>query len=91
MAQNKAMSQLLIEEVEPDLLAKLASRADRHGRSVPEEHLAILQEALGSEPQTGGSAGEWLKSARGAVKLDAGETVDDVRMDYCVTKFGISG
>lgn len=37
-----------------------------------------------------GKASEWLESARGSAKLAAGETVDDVRMDYHVSKFGIT-
>lgn len=39
---------------------------------------------------TRGKASEWLESARGSVKLAAGETVDDARMGYYGTKYGIA-
>ncbi|MFM2168908.1 MAG: hypothetical protein RIS79_3279 [Verrucomicrobiota bacterium] len=37
-----------------------------------------------------GKASEWLESARGSVKLSSGETVDDVRMGYYASKYGIA-
>ncbi len=37
-----------------------------------------------------GNASEWLQSARGSVKLAAGETPDDARMGYYGTKYGIT-
>lgn len=40
-------------------------------------------------PKPGGSAEEWLKSARGSVKLDAGESADDIRMSYYREKHGL--
>jgi hypothetical protein len=36
-----------------------------------------------------GGAAEWLKSARGSVKLAAGESADDARMEYYADKFGL--
>lgn len=36
-----------------------------------------------------GKASEWLASARGSVRLSPGETVDDVRMGYYASKYGI--
>jgi hypothetical protein len=36
-----------------------------------------------------GKASEWLRSAKGSVRLDNDETVDDVRMDYYATKYGL--
>lgn len=38
-----------------------------------------------------GKASEWLQTARGSVKLDSGETLDDVRMGYYGSKYGITG
>ena len=35
-------------------------------------------------------ASEWLRTARGSVRLQAGETVDDARLDYYSTKYGIA-
>ncbi len=37
-----------------------------------------------------GNASEWLRSARGSVKLAPGETPDDVRMGYYDSKYGIA-
>jgi hypothetical protein len=39
---------------------------------------------------TSGKASEWLRSARGSVKLASGETLDDVRMGYYCSKYGIT-
>ena len=36
-----------------------------------------------------GTASEWLKTARGAVRLLPGETADDIRMDYYAEKYGL--
>ena len=35
-----------------------------------------------------GSASDWLRSARGSVKLAAGESVDDARMGFYAGKYG---
>ena len=40
-------------------------------------------------PPAAGKASEWLRSAKGSVKLDAGATVDDARMDYYASKYGL--
>ena len=37
-----------------------------------------------------GAASAWLESARGSVKMDASETVDDVRMAYYKSRYGIT-
>jgi len=37
-----------------------------------------------------GKASEWLKSARGSVKLAPGETVDDLRMGFYASKYGVT-
>lgn len=42
---------LLIRNIDPDLLAALAKRAGQHGRSVEEEHLQILRQALQRPPR----------------------------------------
>ncbi len=36
-----------------------------------------------------GKASEWLRSARGSVRLASGESVDDARMDYYAAKYGL--
>ncbi len=40
-------------------------------------------------PATSGKAGEWLRTAKGSVRLGATESVDDARMDYYATKYGL--
>ena len=37
-----------------------------------------------------GKASEWVRSARGSVRLEPNETADDVRMDYCTAKHGLN-
>ena len=39
---------------------------------------------------TPGKAGEWVRSARGSVRLAADETADDVRMDYYAVNHGLN-
>ena len=36
-----------------------------------------------------GKASEWLKTSKGAVNLAAGESADDVRMDYYSKKYSL--
>jgi antitoxin FitA len=40
------VTDLLLRNVEPTVVARLKSRADQHGRSVEDEHRAILHHAL---------------------------------------------
>ena len=40
------MAQLIVRKLEPEVVARLRERAGRKGRSVEEEHRAILREAL---------------------------------------------
>ena len=40
------MAELVVREVEPAIIAKLKERADKHRRSVEDEHRAILRDAL---------------------------------------------
>ncbi len=37
-----------------------------------------------------GKASEWLESARGSVMLAPGETVDDLRMSFYDSKYGVT-
>jgi plasmid stability protein len=40
------MAELIVRAVEPDIVAKLKERAEKHSRSVEEEHKAILRDVL---------------------------------------------
>ena len=42
------MTQLLLTDLDDELLIDLRERADRHGRTPPEEAKAILSETLGT-------------------------------------------
>jgi hypothetical protein len=37
-----------------------------------------------------GKASDWVRSAKGSVRLAANETADDVRMDYYAAKHGLN-
>jgi hypothetical protein len=41
------------------------------------------------EPRGSGIISQWLRSAKGSVRLEPGESVDDVRMDFYSTKYGL--
>jgi len=43
-----------------------------------------------AEPVPQGKASEWLRSAKGSVRLATDETADDARMDYYATKYGLT-
>ena len=43
-----------------------------------------------SSPPLAGKASEWLRSAKGSVRLAPGESVDDLRMDYYAAKNGVN-
>ena len=45
-AAERRMAELIIREVEPVIVEKLRERAQRHCRSVQDEHEAILRESL---------------------------------------------
>jgi plasmid stability protein len=40
------MAELVLRQVEPAIIEKLKERADKHSRSVEDEHREILREAL---------------------------------------------
>lgn len=40
-------------------------------------------------PAAPGKASEWLRTAKGSVHLQAGESAEDARMDYYAGKYGV--
>ena len=53
---------------------------------------AFLVQFSRNEPTTAelpGKASEWLRTAKGSVRLTPGETADDARMGYYTTKYGL--
>ena len=59
---------------------------------VQQENLLLwLQSRLARTPVTApGKASAWLRSARGSVRLAAGKSADDLRMDYYAAKHGLN-
>jgi plasmid stability protein len=70
MLREVDMSQLVVRNVAPELVAALRLRAARKGRSMEAEHREILQEALGRR-----SRGRNFKEALLAMP-DIGEDTD---------------
>ena len=53
-----------------------------------QESSFLVEVSRGETPsQTPGKASEWLRTARGSVRLEENETPDDVRMNYYSTKY----
>jgi plasmid stability protein len=57
------MAELVVREVEPAIIAKLKERADKHRRSVEDEHRAILRDTLlvGDQDQSTMTFEEYLR------------------------------
>ena len=53
------------------------------------EFLVQISRADDRPETTVGKAGEWLRSARGSVRVAAGSSADDARMDFYATKYGL--
>ena len=49
------MAELVVRDVEPALVARLKQRADKHRRSVEEEHRAILRDVLLTSDEEAGA------------------------------------
>lgn len=60
-----------------------------HVLAVLDSSFVVQVNRADESPATTGKASEWLKSARGSVNLAPDETVDDARMDYYTTKYGL--
>ena len=59
--------------------------------SVLDSTLVVQVHRSGSdEPLPRGKASEWVQSAKGAVSMHSGETVDDVRMSYYAEKYDLT-
>jgi hypothetical protein len=57
---------------------------------VQEENIVVeLQRADAAPPRVAGQASEWLRTARGSVRLAPGESADDARMAYYAEKYGL--
>ena len=54
-----------------------------------EQIVMELQRAASTGELTSGSAKEWLQAARGSIRLEANESVDDVLREYHSKKYGM--
>ena len=53
------------------------------------EFLVQISRADGASALTTGTAGEWLRSARGSVQMADDISADDARMDLYAAKYGL--
>ncbi|MSU50771.1 MAG: hypothetical protein EXS37_17075 [Opitutus sp.] len=53
------------------------------------EFLVEISRPEGPPETVAGKAGEWLRSARGSVRMAAGISADDARMDSYAPKYGL--
>ncbi len=101
LAEIEAAADALSSEEKEELLRFLAMRL-RKDRAMPkprfysDEELATM---LAEDQQSGEhparergqrKASEWLQAAKGAVRVEAGESADDARMSYYAAKYGLT-
>lgn len=60
-----------------------------HVLAVLDSSFVVQVNRADEAPALTGKASEWLKSARGSVNLAPDATMDDARMDYYTTKYGL--
>ena len=53
------------------------------------DFLVQISRADGLAAPTTGTAGEWLRSAKGRVRLTAGLSTDDASLDFYAAKYGL--
>jgi plasmid stability protein len=75
------MAELILRGVEPEVIFKLAQRAEKHHRSVEEEHRAILRDTLlSATPAHGaGSFEQYLREMP-----EVGEDADFARINGAI-------
>jgi len=58
--------------------------------AVTESEVLVQISRADRKPESAaGKAGEWLRSARGSVRIGAGISADDARMAYYAAKYGL--
>jgi plasmid stability protein len=67
------MSDLLLRGIDDSLKKQLQVNANRHGRSLSDEAIALLRQSLGREQDGSKSAGQRLRAVLGAEKLSEEE------------------
>ncbi|MGY5777850.1 FitA-like ribbon-helix-helix domain-containing protein [Rhizobium sp. LEGMi135b] len=67
------MGDLLLRGIDYSLKKQLQANANRHGRSLSEEAIALLRQSLGREQDGSKSAGQRLRAVLGVEKLSEEE------------------
>lgn len=62
-----------------------------HREEIDAELTAELAALASTDQQKTGKASEWLRTAKGSVRVAAGESTDDARMAYYAAKYGVKG
>ncbi len=85
LAEIETAADSLPSEQKEELLRFLAMRlrTERTPRIYSEEELAAM---IAEDQRATGSASEWLRTAKGSVRVAAGESADDARMAYYTAK-----
>ncbi len=97
LAEIETAADSLSTQEKEELLRFLAMRL-RPERKMPKPRIysdAELAAMLAGDERPAvafghGKASEWLKTAKGAVHLAAGESADDARMGYYAAKYGLT-
>ena len=91
LAEIETAADSLPSEQKEELLRFLAMRL-RKERALPkpriysEDELATM---IAEDQLAPGKASEWLRTAKGSVRIPAGESADDARMAYYTAKYGV--
>jgi hypothetical protein len=101
LAEIEAAADSLSSEEKEELLRFLAMRLQKD-RAMPKPRIYSDEELasmLAEDQRAGegpvvergkGKASEWLRAAKGAVRVAAGESADDARMSYYAAKYGLT-
>lgn len=91
LAEIETAADSLPVEQKEELLRFLAMRL-RTERTQPRARVYSSEEItamLAEDRQTAGKASEWLRTAKGSVRSEAGETADDLRTGFYAAKYGV--
>jgi len=91
LAEIETAADSLPSEQKEELLRFLAMRL-RKERTLPKARIFSDEELtamIAEDQQPTGKASEWLRTAKGSVRIGAGETANDARMAYYTAKYGV--
>lgn len=75
------MAQILVRDLSPDIIDRLKSRAEQHGRSLQGEAKAILESAAATPTMSEARrvAEEWHRRLAGKMKSDSADLIREDR------------